>query len=182
MFQEFIVLYCRTRRIFINHKSLLSVISWRWLLIVGRSKIWTFARTVNLLAFPKVVCKGGLPLLKLFLLLPSAKAEGWEVCAWKLAFMNWNLCYGLSGGLISLELTFLGELVFNLNSCKCSVFCFAASILRYSFFLCLHYLSHDMWAPLHNRHFSALSWWHFKVLCGPEQVPYFVIFWSWTKT
>ena len=182
MFRDFLVLYCRMLRVSTNHKFSLSAVSWRWLLVVGRSKIWNFAGAVNLLAFPEVVCKGGLPLLELLPLLPAAEAEGWEVCVWGLTFTDWDLCCGHGGGFISPKLSFLGGLVFDLTSCKRGIFCFAASILRYYFFLCSHCLSHDEWVPLHNGHFCALSWGHSEVLCGPEQAPHFVVFWQWTET
>lgn len=57
-------------RIFIIYKSLLSVISWHWLFVIGHSKIWILLKAINLLAFPEVVYKKDLPLLKLFSLLP----------------------------------------------------------------------------------------------------------------
>ena len=178
MFRDFLVFYCRMLRVSMGYKSSLSVMSWRWLLVVGCSKIWTFAGAVNLLAFPEVVCKGGLLLLELLPLLPDTNAEGWEVCAWGLAFTDWDLCCGLGGGLISPEFFLLGGVAFDLTSCRRGVFCLAASILRYSFFLYSHRLSHDVWAPLHSGHFCPLSRGHSEVLWGPEQAPHFVLFWQ----
>ncbi len=50
-------------------------------------------------------------------------------------FTDWDLCCGLGGGLISPGLSLLWRVGFELVSCRRGVFCFAASILRYSFFL-----------------------------------------------
>lgn len=63
-------MYYKILRIFIIYKSLLSVISWYWLLVIGYSKIWILPKAINLLAFPEVVYKKDLPLIKLFSLLP----------------------------------------------------------------------------------------------------------------
>ena len=120
---------------------------WFWLLVVGRLKIWTFAGAVNLFAFLDVVCRGGLSLLELLSLLPTARAEGLGVWVGELVFTDWDLCCGLGGGLISPGLSLLWRVGFELVSCRRGVFCFAASILRYSFFLfytvyptmCMHY-------------------------------------------
>lgn len=144
MFQDFVILYCKMLKVSINYKSSLSMVFWCWLLIVGRSKIWTFAETVNFFAFLKVVCKKDLLLFQLVLFLPAIKAKGWEVYAWELAFTEWNLYCGLGAGLISLEFFFFKELVFNLISSKCIVFCFAFSILKYFFFPYSHCLFHNM--------------------------------------
>lgn len=176
MLWDCFVLYCRMLNVIINYKSSLSMVFWYWLLVVGRSKIWTFARAVNLLAFSEVVCKKSLLLLEYLLLLPVIEAKGWEFCAWGLVFIDRNLCYGHGDSLIFLEFFLFGELVFDLTSCKCGVFCFAAFILRYFFFLYSHRLSYDVWAALYNRYFCTLSWEHFKVLCGPKQTPHFVLF------
>lgn len=143
-------------RVSINYKYLLSVVSCRWLLVVSRSKIWTFAGAINLLVFSEVVCKEGLPLLELLPLLQNVEAEGWEVWAWELGFTDWDLCCGLGVSLMSLEFSPLGGLVFDLISCKRGVFCFATSILRYFFFFCSHCLFNDVWVSLHRRHFCVL--------------------------
>lgn len=114
--------------------------------------------------FLEVICNRGLPLLEFLPLLPITKAESWEVCTWGLAFIDWDLCYGFSNGLIFPELSLFKRLVFDLISCKCGVFFFAAFISGYFFFLYSYHLSHNVWALLHNRYFGVLSWEYSKVL------------------
>lgn len=168
MLRDFFVLYCRILKVSIDYKPSLSVIFWLWLLVVGRSKIWTFAGAVNLLAFSEFVCKNSLPLLQLLFLLPCVAAERWEICACGLEFTDWDFYCGLGGGLISLKLFLLWKLVFDITLCKRSVFCFNASILRCTFFFCSHCLSHNVWVLLHSENFRALFWRHFEVIYGRE--------------
>lgn len=182
MFWEFLVLYYRMLSVSIDYKFSLSLGSWCWLLVGGRSKIQSFVGMMNLLALPKVICRGAFLLLELLSLFSLAEAENREVCTQKLAFMDSNLCLNLGGGLISLELFFLRRLVFYLTSCKHGMFCFTTSILEYFFFLYSYCLSYNVWPLLDNRHFYALSQEYFEVLYTLEQAPYFVLFWQWTKT
>lgn len=64
---------------------------------------------MNLLTFLEVVYREDLLLLELFPFLPSGEAESWEVCTWRLAFMDWDLCYGFGGNFISLKLSCLSD-------------------------------------------------------------------------
>ncbi len=166
MLRDFLVLYYTILSVSIDYKSSMSVIFSLWLLVVRRSKIWTFAWAVNLLAFPEFVCKNGLPLLQLLSLLPCVTAEGWEICACGIEFTDWDFYCGLGSGLISLKFFLLWRLVFGITSCKRGVFCFTAFILRYLFFFCSHCLSHNVWVPLHSGNFCALFWRHFEVIYG----------------
>ena len=134
-FRDFLVMYCRILRISMGYSFLLPAVSERWLLVVGRSKTWTFGGAVNLLAFSEVVCRKVLPLLELLPLLPIVEAESLPFYAWGLAFTDRDLYVGLSDGLMSLEFSFLKGLDFGLTLCRRRVFFFAASILIYFFFL-----------------------------------------------
>lgn len=125
----------------------------RWFLVIGCSKILTFARAINLLAFLEVVCKKDLLLIKLFLFLPISKAERLGFFAGRWAFTDQYLCYWLGNNFRSLEFSFLGRVVFDLTLYRCKVFCFTAAILRYSFFLYSYCLSYNLWATLHSVHF-----------------------------
>lgn len=73
------------------------MLSWCWLLVVGRSKIWTLAGAMYRLSFHDVVRRGGLALLALLPLLPGIGA--WAGVCCKLVYFIWGLCCGLCGGL-----------------------------------------------------------------------------------
>ena len=184
IFRDFLVLYCKMLRVSMGYKSSLSVLSWRWLLVVDCSKIWTFAGTVNLLTFPEVICRGALPLLELLPLLRIAEVEGLGFCAWGLAFTDWDLCCGHGDGLMFLEFSLLRRVAFDLTSYKRRVFFFAASILKYLFFLYSHRLSHDVWAPLNSGHFYLLSrgalWSFVRAWAGSALCTFLAINWDVT--
>lgn len=118
VFWDFLLFHFQILRVSIDYKFLLSMVYWRWLLIVSRSKIWLFAKMVNFPVFPDDVCSGGLKLLKFLVFLLITQTKKLRLYGWRLAFTNRDLCLSFAGSPITLEIYFFRWVIFHLTSCR----------------------------------------------------------------